>query len=133
MSARLILHIITTLILFALGWWLYIRMADSASDAIDSSSIAMYWFASLVFILFSWIFYWFVHRLKLKAWIISLILAAIIAAVSTVALVTVAEDNQRKLEEAEMQQSEQQSGVLIPEDAQELETEQESETLNLSE
>lgn len=134
MSARLILHIITTLILFALGWWLYIRIGESASDAIDATNVAIYWFASLVFIFFSWIFYWFVHRLKLKAWIISLLLAAIIAIVSTVVLVKIADNNQRKLENAEVQQqSEQGDGALNTKDAQEREAGQELETLNLSE
>jgi len=134
MSARLILHIITTLILLALGWWLYIRMGDSASDSIDSISVATYWFATLVFILFSWMFYWFVHRLKLKAWIISIILAIIIAVVSTIVLIKVAENNQRKLEDAEMQkQSEQDSGAATVEESQAQENEKESETLNLGE
>ena len=72
MPARFILHVMTTLVLFAVGWWLYMRMGDTALGAIDSTSVAMYWFASLVFILFSWVFYWFVHRLKTRAWIISL-------------------------------------------------------------
>jgi|GEM_PF-2462946 len=108
MSARLVLHIVTTIILFAIGWWLYIRMTDSANDALDATRVATYWFASLVFIFFSWIFYWFVHKLKLKAWIIALLVAVVIAAASTVALQMAAEENQRNLEEAEMQkQSEQ--------------------------
>ena len=134
MSARLVLHIITTLILFALGWWLYIRMGDSATDAIDSITVATYWFASLVFILFSWIFYWFVHRLRLKAWLIAIAAAVIIAAISTVVLIKYADNNQRKLEEAEMQrQSGQENGAVVSEDVQGQETQSEIETLNLSE
>lgn len=130
MSARLILHIITTLVLFAFGSWLYIRMGDDATDAINETSVATFWFASLVFIFFSWLFYWPMHRLKLKAWIIALIIAVIIAAVSTVVLKKVADENQRKLEEIEMQKE---SAADVTEDASVQETEEKLETLNLGE
>jgi len=130
MSARLVLHIISTLVLFALGCWLYIRMGDDANDAIDATNVAIYWFSVLVFILFSWIFYWFVHRLKLKAWIIALIIAVIIAAASIVVLLKVADDNQRKLEEVEMQQE---AIPEVAEDEQVQEPDAELETLNLGE
>ncbi len=111
MSARLILHIITTLVLFAVGWWLYMRMQESAHDSIDSTSVALYWFASLVYILFSWIFYWIVHRLKLKAWVIAQILALILTAVATVSLLYISHEHQKQLEEKAMLQNADTSGV----------------------
>lgn len=106
MSARMILHIIATLVLFAVGWWLYMRMQENAYDSIDSTNVAIYWFASLVFIFFSWIFYWITHRLKLKAWIIAQLLALILAAVATYSLLYVSKQHQQQLEEKALQQGE---------------------------
>ena len=104
MSARLILHIVTTLVLLAIGCWLYMRMQENTYDSIDSTNVAIFWFASLVYIFFSWIFYWIAHRLKLKAWLIAQILALILAAVSTLTLLYVSRDHQQQLEEKTIQQ-----------------------------
>ena len=104
MSARLILHIVTTLVLFAIGFWLYMRMQENVYDSIDSTSVAVYWFTALVYIFFSWIFYWIVHRLKLKAWLIAQVLAIIVAAVSILALQYISRDHQQKLEDKVLQE-----------------------------
>ena len=104
MSARLILHLVTTLVLFAVGCWLYMRMQESTYDSIDSTNVAIYWFASLVFIFFSWLFYWFVHRLKLKAWLVAQILAITLAAVATLSLLYISREHQQQLEEKILQQ-----------------------------
>lgn len=106
MSARLILHIVTTLVLLAVGCWLYMRMEENAYDSIDSVNVAIYWFVSLVYVLFSWVFYWLVHRLKLKAWVIAQILALIIAAGATAVLLYVSREHQQQLEQKTMQQDE---------------------------
>jgi thiol:disulfide interchange protein len=104
MSARLILHIILTLILFALGWWLYLRIGDAG--AFGSVEVAKYWFAILVYVFFSWIFYWIVHRLRLRAWFIMQFLAILIAAISTSALLYISREHQEKIEQKAMQQQE---------------------------
>ena len=136
MSARLILHFVVTLIFFAIGWWLYMRMEDNAYDAIDSVNVAIYWFAVLVYILFSWFFYWIVHRLKLKAWVIGQILAVVIAAVATVSLLFISHEHQKQLEEKAM--LEEQKAQTLNSDEEpthppENDSEVELETLNLSE
>jgi ABC-type uncharacterized transport system permease subunit len=131
MSARLVLHIITTLVLFSVGWWLYMRMEENAYDAIDSINVAIYWFASLVYILFSWIFYWIAHRLKLKAWVIAQFIALIIAAVSTVVLQYISREHQRQFEQKAMQQQE--KSMQEPVDVLEITSEDKPEILNLSE
>ena len=136
MSARLIIHIIVTIVLFTIGCWLYMRLEDSSFDAFDSVSVAMYWFAALVYILFSWLFYWFVHRLKLKAWLIAQILAVVIAAFTTGVLLYVSRDHQHQLEEKAFLK-EQQTEALN-QDAEQVqdpanESASKPETLNLSE
>jgi thiol:disulfide interchange protein len=138
MSARLILHIITTIVLLAVGCWLYMRMQENAYDSIDENNVAIYWFASLVYIFFSWIFYWIVHRLKLKAWVIAQILALVFAAVATVSLLYISREYQQQLEEKAMQKNEAASaaqGESVQDSANGLETDSEDklETLNLSE
>ena len=142
MSARLILHIVTTLVLLAVGCWLYMRMEENAYDSIDSVNVAIYWFVSLVYVLFSWIFYWLVHRLKLKAWVIAQILAIIIAAGATAALLYVSREHQQQLEQKTMLQDEeaaasQQESTQVSEDGSETKlevgAEDELEVLNLSE
>lgn len=104
MSARPILHIIVTIVLFAIGLWLYVRVKDSSFDAIDSVSLATYWFAALIYILFSWLLYWFVHRLKLKAWVAAQIIAVFIAAFATGALLYISREHQQQLEEKAFQE-----------------------------
>ncbi len=136
MSARLILHLTLTLILFAFGWWLYMRLEDNSSTAIDSVGVATYWFAVLVYVLFSWLFYWIVHRLKLKAWGVAQIFAVVIAAVSTSSLLFVSHEHQMQLE-AEALQKEESKDALSSEKVQEAKAranqEDKIKTLNLSE
>lgn len=137
MSARLILHIILTVILFAIGWWLYVQLGDSSFDTIDSVSVATYWFAALVYILFSWLFYWFVHRLKLRAWAIAQFFAVLMAALATGALLYVSREHQQQLEQKTLLE-EQQAEALNSDEQQAQDSASESvvskpETLNLSE
>ena len=107
MSARMILHIVVTVVLLAIGWYLYADL--TSGTGYDSVTVATYWFAVLVFIFFSWLFYWFVHKLKLKAWLISLILAVLIAAIGSYTLRYIAEDHQQKLEEEVIQKEQEQA------------------------
>ena len=136
MSARLIIHITFTLTLFAAGWWLYMRLEDSSSATVDSVSVATYWFAVLVYVLFSWFLYWVVHRLKLKAWVIAQIIAVVIAAISTGALLFVSREHQKQLEAEAMQQEKNEEAKSSGE-AQDIQSESKPEdkiqTLNLSE
>ena len=133
MPARFIIHSIVTLVLLAIGWWLYIRLNGNHKDAIGSVSVAIYWFAILVFVLFSWLFYWFVHRLKLRAWVIAQITAIIIAAVSTTSLLYISREHQKQLEE-KARLEEQGRKPSTPEVKQSnSETEDKIQTLNLSE
>ena len=75
----------------------------------EAMSVATYWFTALVFILLSWLFYWFVHRLKTKAWIIALIVAGVLTAVATSTLLFLSEQNQMLQEEAAMVQDQEAS------------------------
>jgi len=114
MSARLILHIVLTLVLFSLGWWLYKSIGNSGS--LGSVGVATYWFAMLVYILFSWLFYWMVHRLKVRYWLIMQILAFLISAISTSALLYVSKEHQKQIEDKAMQeQKDEEALISIPE------------------
>ncbi|MFK7815126.1 MAG: hypothetical protein AB8B92_02220 [Gammaproteobacteria bacterium] len=134
MSARLILHIILSLVLFTVGWWLYMSIGNSG--ALDSIGVATYWFAMLVYMFFSWLFYWVVHRLRLRVWVIMQILAILISAVSTGVLLYVSREHQKQVEEKAIQEqleeevlgsgAEQDSGAAIG-------SEKGVEVLNLSE
>ncbi len=97
MSARLILHIILTLVLFSVGGWLYMSIGNVG--ALSSVGVATYWFVVLVYVLLSWIFYWIVHRLRLRYWIIMQILAIVLAAIATASLLYVSREYQQKIEE----------------------------------
>ena len=134
MPARFILHIIITLVLFAIGWWIYMHMNDDGYD-INSVTLATYWFATLVFILFSWLFYWFVHRLKTRAWVIALILAVVISLAATIALLYYSREHQQQLEEEAMLEEQQKSSETNKqtEQTQESASSNEIEILNLGE
>ena len=134
MPARFILHIIVTLVLFVIGWWIYMHLDDNSYD-LDSVTVAIYWFAALVFIFFSWLFYWFVHKLKTKAWVIALILAMIIAAVSTISLLYISRQHQQQLEEEAMFEKQDQLSKTDSQvdKSQDSESKNEIETLNLGE
>lgn len=134
MSARLILHIILTIVLFAIGWWLY--MSIGHSGALDSVGVAMYWFAMLVYVFFSWIFYWIVHRLRLRVWVIMQILAILISAVSIGALLYVSREHQKQVEEKVIQDQRDEEVLSSDTDqdsASAIESEGVGEILNLSE
>jgi len=140
MSARLILHATFTLVLFAAGWWLYMRLEDNSAAAMGSVGVATYWFAVLVYVLISWLFYWIVHRLKLKAWVIAQIFAVVIAAVSTGSLLFVSHEHQKQLQAEAIQQEESEEALNSNEaqDAEsvakpEVKSEDKIQTLNLSE
>ncbi len=125
MPARFILHIIVTIILLSIGWWLYMSIGEGSYD---SMTVATYWFAALVFILFSWLFYWFVHRLKTKAWVIALVLSAVITAIATSALLFYSQKS--------IEQTVEETGQLNQEDSvkeQSTNTTTEIETLDLGE
>lgn len=134
MSARLILHIILTLVLFAVGWWLYASMDNVG--ALDSVGVATYWFAMLVFILSSWLFYWIVHRLRMRFWIIMQILAIVISAVSTSALLYASREYQKQIEEEVIQEQKDEDAFNSDAEhdtARVIESKGNVETLNLSE
>ncbi len=133
MPARFIIHSIVTLVLFVTGWWLYMRLNGSSKDAISSVSVATYWFAILVYVLFSWLFYWLASNLKLRAWMIMQIIAIAIAAVSTESLLYISREHQKQLEEKAIL-GEQGEKSSIPEVEQtDSELENKIQTLNLSE
>ncbi len=127
MPARFILHSILTLVLLAFGWWLYMQLGKGSYEAM---SVATYWFTALVFILLSWLFYWFVHRLKTKAWIIALIIAGLLTGVATTTLLLLSEQNQKLQEETAMAQE---KADLEKAETQDTEPPAEIETLNLGE
>ena len=136
MSARLIIHVTFTLVLFTVGWWLYMRLDDNSDAAVGSVGVATYWFAVLVYVLFSWFFYWIVHRLKLKTWVIAQIFAVVIASVSTGSLLFVSREHQKQLEAEAMQQQKSEKAKSSDEgqDAKsETKSEDKIQTLNLSE
>ena len=134
MSPRLILHITLTLLLLAIGWWLYAQLVGKNSN-LNSLIAATYWFAALVFIFFSWLFYWFVHKLSTTAWMIAFLAALGISMISTISLLYVSRENQKKLEEESMrleQEKASESGSQTDQ-TQQSETNNQIETLNLGE
>ncbi len=134
MAPRFILHIILTLLLFSIGWWLYMRLVGTNSS-VNSITVATYWFAALVFIFFSWIFYWFVHRLSSTAWMIALLAALAIAIISTLILLYISQENQKKLEEESMRLEQEQASEpdSQTDQTQQSESNNQIETLNLGE
>ncbi len=133
MSARLIIHIVVTLILFAIGWWLYVRLEDNSYDAINSVSVATYWFAMLVYVFFSWILYWIVHWFRLRAWVIAQIIAIVIAAVATGTLLYISTEHQKQLEEKAMLEEKSEQATNSATDLGAGSNEEKIQTLNLSE
>ena len=134
MAPRFILHIILTLLLLSIGWWLYTQLTGGHSN-LDSITVAAYWFAALVFIFFSWLFYWFVHRLSTTAWMIALIVSLVVTVISTLSLLYISRENQKKLVEEAIQQEQEKISEekAQAEQPQQSETSNKIETLNLSE
>jgi mannitol-specific phosphotransferase system IIBC component len=111
------------------------QLENSSINTFNSVMVATYWFAALVFIFFSWLFYWFVHRLKTSAWIIAQFTAVVIAVVSTSTLLSISHEHQQKLEQEAKSLEETQA--TKPDDATEqVQSSQQNnqiETLNLGE
>ncbi len=100
MSLRFVLHISLCVLLAIAGWWLYQQLSVNSNYSVSSIQVASYWFGILIFILFSWIFYWILHRRSVKAWVIALIIAALIAVVSTAALLIISQDHEQQRQKA---------------------------------
>ena len=134
MPPRFILHIILTLLLLAIGWWLYMQVVGNTAN-FSSIIVATYWFTALVFIFFSWLFYWFVHRLSSTAWMIAFLVALAIAMISTISLLYISRENQKKLEEesARLEQEQASESKSKTDQSQQSESNNQIETLNLGE
>lgn len=101
MKPRFIAHMLLSASLASLGLWLYMQMQSSTYQYIDSIFVASYWFVFLIFLFFSWFFYWVLHRRSVIAWLIALVLASFIAIATYIALHIVAEQYQQEIENAE--------------------------------
>ncbi len=101
MKPRFILHMLLSASLISLGLWLYMQMQTSSHEYIDSIFVASYWFTFLIFLLFSWFFYWVLHKRSTTAWLISLVLAVAIAIAGIIALRIVSKQYQQEIEKAE--------------------------------
>ncbi|MEJ2115709.1 MAG: hypothetical protein P8X88_06610 [Gammaproteobacteria bacterium] len=133
MPARFIIHSVVTLILFAIGWWLYMRLLGGYKGEIDSVGVAIYWFAILVYVLFSWLFYWFVNKLKLRAWVIAQIIAIAIAVVSTGSLLYISNEHQKQLEEKAMLEQQEEKSSIQELEQSDSKVENKIQSLNISE
>ena len=94
MTLRFTLHLLICVLLATFGYWLYTQLNISEYKFINSISVASYWFGFLVFLLFSWLLYWILHRRSLKAWAIAQFISVLIAVISTVALVVISHDHE---------------------------------------
>lgn len=112
MSLRFILHISLCVLLTLVGWWLYLQLSKNSSYSVSSIQLASYWLGLLIFILFSWIFYWILHRRSGQAWMISLVIALVIAIVATTALLIISHDHERQRQKALEQSQEQEAPAL---------------------
>ena len=130
MPARFILHVVITIVLLTIGWWLYMRLDDSGYK-IDSIMVATYWFTILVFIFFSWLFYWFVHKLKTKYWVAAQLFAITISAISIISLLYISKEHQKLLEEEAIKEEQVSKAESLPE--QNSASSNQIETLNASE
>ena len=116
MSLRFILHIGLCILFALVGWWLYLQQSESSSYSVSSIQVASYWFGLLIFVLFSWIFYWILHKRSGQAWMIALIIALVIAIVSTVALIIISRDHESQRQKAlEQSQEPEVPALAVPE------------------
>lgn len=101
MTQRFTLHIILCIFFAGLGWWLFLKLEYNGNDLINSIFVASYFFGFLVFVFFSWFFYWILHRRSTKIWIVAQLIALLIAIIATTAVLFVSHDheNRRKAEE----------------------------------
>lgn len=101
MTTRFILHVILCIFFAAIGWWLYLQLGKNGYTLITPLSVASYWFGFLIFVFFSWIFYWILHRRSTKSWAIAQLIALLIAITATISMLVISHDheNRRKAEE----------------------------------
>ena len=119
MSLRLILHILICVLFAAIGLWLFLQLRDNSTSSITSIHVAAYWFGFLIFVLFSWFFYWILHKRSTKAWLISVILAGFIAIISTGAMVIISHDHEQQRQAKEEALNEDQEADIIEEEIEE--------------
>ena len=101
MKPRFIVHMLLSASLASLGLWLFMQMGTTSYAYIDSIFVASYWFAFLIFLFFSWFFYWILHKRSTTAWLIALVLAGLIAIAGIVAMRTVSKQYQQEVEKSE--------------------------------
>ena len=108
MSLRFIVHLGLCVGLVLIGGWLYLQLSETSSYSVSSIQVASYWFALLVFILFSWFFYWIIHKRSGQAWMIALMIALLIAAISTGTLLFISHEHEAQRQQVleDSQQSE---------------------------
>jgi len=109
MKPRFIFHMLLSASLASFGLWLYMQMQHSGNAYIDSILVASYWFTFLIFLFFSWFFYWVLHKRSTKAWLIALVLAALIAIAGIIALRVVAKQYQLETEKTQTEAIQQQA------------------------
>ena len=117
MTTRFILHAILCIFFAAIGWWLYLQLENNGYTLITPLSVASYWFGFLIFVFFSWIFYWILHRRSTKSWAVAQFISLLIAIIATILIVVISHDHesQRKAE-AEAFIKNQELGTLKSED-----------------
>lgn len=101
MTLRFTIHLIFSLLLAIIGYWLYMQLNTNVYSFISSISVASYWFGYLIFLLFSWFLYWILHRRSARVWAIAQFISILIAVISTVSLLMLSYDHEdrRKVEE----------------------------------
>lgn len=101
MTTRFILHVILCIFFAAIGWWLYLQLENNEYTLITPLSVASYWFGFLIFVFFSWIFYWILHRRSTKSWAVAQFISLLIAIIATISMLVISHDheNRRKAEE----------------------------------
>ena len=113
MHQRFILQVILCVFLAGLGYWFYWQLDVSGSDSLNSIPVASYWFGFLIFVLFSWLFYWPLHKFSAKSWLIALLIALIIAVTSTAAMLFIARGYENKINAEEKVLSQDQGPQIL--------------------
>ncbi len=75
----------------------------------NSIPVASYWFGFLIFVLFSWLFYWPLHKFSAKSWLIALL----IAVTSTAAMLFIAREYENKINAEEKVLSQDQGPQIL--------------------
>lgn len=94
MTLRFTLHLLICVLLATFGFWLYMQLNINEYKFINSISVASFWFGFLIFLLFSWLFYWVLHRRSAKVWAIAQFISVLIAVISTAALLVISHDHE---------------------------------------